>query len=176
MVAAYHVEIPLDGARVGSRAQPQPAEDRVGVLAVDVDFLHELESERVLGANARLDLLGTLWLLRQELVAGKCEDRKATLVKLRVQLLELRIPADRLASEGGHIDNKCDVACERAELEGVALGVRAWYVEKVGWKLRRVPLGSVVARSTDHLGHEGVCHSTQAELPRLLAGGVLRLW
>lgn len=59
-----HVEVPLDGARIGRRAHPKPLPDGVRLRAVDFDLFEQMEAEGVLGTDARLDLLGPLGLLR----------------------------------------------------------------------------------------------------------------
>ena len=75
-----HVEVPLDRARIGSGAHPEPLKDGVRALAIHVDLLEQVEAERILGADARLDLFGPLRLLRQELIAGKGQDIQSALV------------------------------------------------------------------------------------------------
>ncbi len=73
---------------------------RVGVLAVHVDFAHHVELH-VKFFDKVLDLgLGT-WLLASELIARKGQNAQALLVVLAVQLLQLRVVAVGEATHAG---------------------------------------------------------------------------
>lgn len=70
-------EIPLDGVKKCSALFFfQVFIQRVSVLAVDIDFVEQVEVYFAVASEA-LNLLGTSWLLMAELVARKSEDTQA---------------------------------------------------------------------------------------------------
>ena len=73
------LEVPADVAAValGVGDLGELGVDRVPVVAVDVDLLHQRERDAVGGRAERLDLLGDARLLAAELVAREADDREA---------------------------------------------------------------------------------------------------
>ena len=100
---------------------------------------------------SHLDFLRTLRLLRQELVAGEREDLEAALVQLRVQRLELAVPAHGLASEGGDVDDEADLTVELVDWELHTLRVVRFEVEEVGRKLVDLPVTRILCSAAYYL-------------------------
>lgn len=107
-------KVPLDAAEAHDAGLLllEPAEERVGGVAVDVDLLHDGEGDAVVDLAELLDLLGGARLLGAELVAGEAQDFKVLAVFLADRLVE-RLEAGVLWGEaalGGCIDDEDNLA------------------------------------------------------------------
>ncbi|QBZ58027.1 hypothetical protein PoMZ_02966 [Pyricularia oryzae] len=107
-------KVPLDAleAHDAGHLLLEPLEERVGVVAVDVDLLHDGEGDAVVDLAKVLNVVVGAGLLAAELVAGEAEDGKVLgvlLGDLLVQGLEAGV-LRREAALGGRVDHQDDLA------------------------------------------------------------------
>ena len=92
----------------------------MSIIAIDVDFLHDLECNAIVELTEALNLAVGAWVLMVELVTGEPYRHQSTVLILLVQLLkplELRSEAT-LAS---CVDNEQHLAFELSKVKFLAL-------------------------------------------------------
>src|SRR4051794_13852983 len=112
-------EVPLDlVAEDAALLLPQPGEQRVRVVAVDVDLLEHREADAVVALAERADLVVAAGVLAAELVAGEAQHDQALVGVLLVELLQ-PLELGREATLGGRVDHERHLA--RVGREGLLL-------------------------------------------------------
>jgi hypothetical protein len=119
------LEIPLDAlhAHESRLLFLEPLVQRVRVVAVDVDLLHDGEADAIVDLAEVLNVIVGAGLLATELVAGKAEDDKIIrmrLLDLVVERLETGILWREAALRGG-VDDEDDLALVLIKGELLAL-------------------------------------------------------
>ena len=119
----------------------QPAEQRMGILAVDLDLREHREGDPVVHLAELGDLGIGAGLLVHELVAGEAEHRQAPLPEALVQLLQPGVLGREPAATGGvdHEHHGAEVLGELLLLAG----------EGGGGEVGESRHGSIVARRAD---------------------------
>lgn len=116
------LEVPLDAleAEEPRLLGLQPRVERIFVVAVHVNLLHDGEADAVIELAELRNLLGGAWLLACKLVAWEPEHLETLVVVLLVELLEVGV----LLCEptlGGGVDNEHHLALEFREREWLAV-------------------------------------------------------
>lgn len=104
-------EIPFDrlGPQNAGRFVLEPGVERMGVVAVDIDFGEEREGHIETGLAKLADGFGIARFLRTELVARKAENNKTPVLEAPVEFFEAGVLWREAALAGG-IDDEQDVA------------------------------------------------------------------
>lgn len=118
-------KVPLDAleAHQARLLSLEPLVERAGLVAIDVNLLHDREADAVVDLAKVLDIVVGAGLLVTKLVAGEAEDDKVVGVLLLDRLVEL-LEALVLGSEaalGGRVDDEDDFALVIGEGDFLAL-------------------------------------------------------
>jgi len=113
----------------------EPLEQRLGLVAVDVDLAHDGEGDAVVELAELLDVIVGPGLLAAKLVAGEAEDDKVLAVGLGLDVLPELLEAGVLRGEaalGGRVDDEDDLVGVLGQRLGLALLVGGLEVVEAG--------------------------------------------
>jgi len=111
------VEVPLDVTfATGLLLKVLP--HRVGLRAVDINLLHHLALELVLGLDETADLPGVPRFLSTKLVAREAQDLEPLAVQAIVHVGKLLVVTVGVPTRGSHVGHENDLPVEPREIDG----------------------------------------------------------